>query len=78
MSLFACFLLCFISMLASLDLGFAMLYALRRLVLINPQDHLLCVVAYIPPQACLGVTTCEIHLRGVGVLDSHLSPLRVM
>ena len=36
MSIFACLLLCFISMLASLDLGFAMLYALRGLVLVGP------------------------------------------
>ena len=25
-----------------------------------------------------GVTTCEAHLRGVGVLDTHLSLLRAM
>ena len=39
---------------------------------------LACVVASIPPRACLDVTTCEIHLHGVGVLDTHLSPLRAM
>ena len=39
---------------------------------------LACVVTFVPPRACLDVTTCEIHLRGVGVLDSHLSPLRAM
>ena len=39
---------------------------------------LACVVASIPPRACLDVTTCEIHLRGVGVLDTHFSPFRVM
>ena len=65
-------------MLASLDLGFALLCALRGLFLISPWGHLLCVVAYVPTRACLGVTTFEIHLRGVGVLDSHLSPLCVM
>ena len=31
------------------------------------------MVASIPRRACLDVTTCEIHLRGVGVLDTHLS-----
>ena len=39
---------------------------------------LACVVASVPPRACLDVSTCEIHLCGVGVLDSHLSPLRAM
>ena len=28
--------------------------------------------------ACLGVTICETHLLDVGVLDTHLSPLRAM
>ena len=65
MSMFACLFLCFISMLTSLDIGFAMLCALCRLVLM--WSHL-----------CLDVTTCEIHLRGAGVLDLHLSPLRAM
>ena len=37
-----------------------------------------CVVAFVLPRVCLDVTTCEIHLRGVGVLDSHLSPPRAM
>ena len=37
-----------------------------------------CLVASIPPRDCLDVTTCAIHLRGVGVLDSHLSLLCVM
>ena len=76
-SMFPCSLLCFISMLASLDLGFAMLCALRGLMLVSPQGHLLCVVASIPPRACFDVTTCEIHLHGVGVLETHLFPLRV-
>ena len=31
------------------------------------------VVASIPPRACFVVTICEIHLRGVGMLDIHLS-----
>ena len=39
---------------------------------------LACVFAFVPARACLDVTTCEIHLHGVGVLDSHLSSLRVM
>ena len=71
MSMFACFLLCFISMLASLNLGFATLCALYGLVLVDPQSHQLSVVASILPKASLGVTTCETHLRGVGVLDTH-------
>ena len=37
-----------------------------------------CVVTSILPRVCLDVTTCEIHSRGVGVLDSRLSPLREM
>ena len=37
-----------------------------------------CVVTSILPRVCLDVTTCEIHPRGVGVLDSRLSPLREM
>ena len=36
------------------------------------------VVTSIPPRDCLNVATYEIHLRGVGVLDSHLSSLRAM
>ena len=36
------------------------------------------VITSIPPRAYLDVTTCEIHLRGIGVLDSHLSLLRAM
>ena len=39
---------------------------------------LVCVFAFVPTRACLDVTNCKIHLHGVGVLDSHLSPLRVM
>ena len=31
---------------------------------------LACVVASVPPVDCLGVTTCEIHLHGVGLLDA--------
>ena len=37
-----------------------------------------CVVTFVSPRACLYVTTCEIHLCGVGVPDTHLSPLRAM
>ena len=37
-----------------------------------------CVVASVPPRACLDVTTCEIHLHGVGMLDIHLFVLYVM
>jgi len=36
------------------------------------------VVASFPLMDYLGVTTCEIHLRGVGVLDTHLSSLHAM
>jgi len=43
-----------------------------------PPHGLACVVASIPPRDWLGVATCEIHLRGVGVLDSRLSPLLAM
>ena len=32
-----------------------------------------CVVASVPLRVCLNVNTCEIHHRGVCVLDSHLS-----
>ena len=69
MSMFACLLLCFFSMLASLDLGLAMLCAPRGFAY---------MVTSFPPTVCLDVTTCEIHLRGVGVHDSHFSSLRPM
>ena len=59
-----------------LDLGFAMLYALCGLVLVGLWGHLF--VWFAPFRACLDVTTCEIHLRGVGVLDTHLSLLSMM
>ena len=36
------------------------------------------VVASVPPRACLGVIISEIHLCGVGVLNTHLSLLRAM
>ena len=36
------------------------------------------MVAFVLHRACLDVTTCEIHLCGVGVLDTHLSLLRAM
>ena len=32
------------------------------------------MVVSVPPKACWDVTTCEIHLRSVDVLDTHLSP----
>ena len=69
MSMFACLLLCFFSILASLDLGLAMLCAPRGFA---------CMVTSFPPRVHLDVTTCEIHLRGVGALDSHFSSLRPM
>ena len=56
-------------MLASLDLGLAMLYAPRGLA---------CVVASVPLRDLLGVTTYEIHPHGVGVLNTHISPLNAM
>ena len=61
-----------------LDLGYAMLCALYGLVLFNPWGHLLCVVAFVPPRACFDVTTCEIHLRSVCMLDTHRSPLHAL
>ena len=60
MHVYACFLLCFISMFACLDLGFAMLFSRRGLAHVGLWDHLL-------------VTACETHLRDVGVLDTYLS-----
>ena len=39
---------------------------------------LACVVASVPLVACLDVTACETHLRDVGVLGTHLSPLCAM
>ena len=39
---------------------------------------LACVVTFVPPRACLDVTTYEIHLPGVGVLDTPLSPICMM
>ena len=77
-SMFACLLQCFMSMFGSLDLGFAMLCALCGLVLVDPQRPLACVVAFVPPRACLDVTTYEIDLCDVGVLDTHLSLLHAM
>ena len=76
--MFACLFLFFMPMFACLDLGSAMLCALRRLMLVNPWGNLLCVVASVPPRVCLDATTCEIHLCGVGVLGTHFSPLHVM
>ena len=32
---------------------------------------LACVVAFAPLMDCLGVTTCEMHLHGVGLLDAY-------
>ena len=52
MSMFACLLLCFFSILASLDLGLAMLCAPRGFA---------CMVTSFPPRVHLDVTTCEIH-----------------
>ena len=73
--MFACLLLCCMSMFTYLDLGFAMppwACACRSL------GPLACVVTFVPSRACLDVTICEIQLYGVGVLDSQLSPLCVM
>ena len=39
---------------------------------------LACVVASVLPRACLDVTTCEIPLCGVGVLNTHLYPVHAM
>ena len=36
------------------------------------------VVSFALLVACLSVTTCETHLRDVGVLDTHLSLLRAI
>ena len=76
--MFAFLFLCFMPMFVCLDLGFAMLCALCGLVLVSPWGHLLCVVAFVPPRACFDVTTCKIHLRSVGVLDTHCSLLHVL
>ena len=37
-----------------------------------------CMVTSVPPRVCLDVTTCEIHLCGIGVLDPHISPSLAM
>ena len=67
MSMFSCFLLYFLSMLASLGLGFAMLCALPPPP--PPRWSCSCVVTSIPLVPKWGVTTCETHPRDVGVLD---------
>ena len=36
------------------------------------------VVTSVPPWACLDVSTCEIHLSGIGVLSTQLSLLYVV
>ena len=63
MHVYACLLLCFMSMFASLVLGFAMLSALRglNLVWLHPT----------PVWLCLGVTTCEMHLFDAGLLYAY-------
>ena len=43
-----------------------------------PSWACVCVVTSVPHRVCLDVTTCEIHVCGVGVLDIHLSPLRAI
>ena len=78
MYMFAFLLLCFMSMFAYLDLDFAMLCAFCGLVLVGLLRPLACVVAYVPLVDHLDVTTCVIHLRGVGVLDTHVSLLHAM
>ena len=66
------------SMFAYLDLDFAMLCAFCGLVLVGLLRPLACVVTYVPLVDHLDVTTCVIHLRGVGVLDTHVSLLHAM
>ena len=73
MYMFAFLLLCFMSMFGYLDLDFAMLCAFCGLVLVGLLRPLACVVAYVPLVDHLDVTTCVIHLRGVGVLDTRFS-----
>ena len=58
MHAYAYLLLCFVSMFASLVLGFAMLSALRGLDLMWLHPMLVWL--------CLGVTTCEMHLHDAG------------
>ena len=76
-----CLLLCFISMFAYLDLGFAMLCTLCGFLWVcayrslGPLAH---VDASIPLVTCLDVITCETHFRDVGVLNTHIFLLCAM
>ena len=63
MHAYAYLLLCFVSMFASLVLGFAMLSALRGLDLTWLHPMLMWL--------CLGVTTCEMHLHDAGFLYAY-------
>ena len=63
MHVYACLLLCFMSMFASLVLGFAMLSALHGLDLVWLHPT--------PVWLCLGVTTCEMHLSDAGLLYAY-------
>ena len=45
---------------------------------LHPSWTCACVITSIPHRVCLGITTCEIHSYGVGVLDSRLSLPRLM
>ena len=65
-------------MFVCLDLGFAMLLCPPWACACQSLKPFAYVVAFVPPRVCLDVTTCEIHLRGVSVLDSHLSSLYAM
>ena len=66
------------SMFSWQDLGFAMLvfppWACAGWSLGPP----IYVVAFVPLMAYVDVTTCETHLCGVGVLETHHSPLSAM
>ena len=64
MHVYVCLLLCFMPMLASLDLGFAMLCALLWAYS--------CAVTSTPLVAYWGVTTCEAHPHDADLLDAYL------
>ena len=63
MHVYACLLLCFMSMFASLVLGFAMPSALRGLDLVWLHPT--------PMWLCFSVTTCEMHLCDAGLLYAY-------
>ena len=74
---FGSFPLC-ISMFASMLYAYVRHSRSRFCQALRPSQASACVVAFVPPRAYLDVTICEIHLRGVGGLTRHLSPLRPM